>query len=102
MNPGIWAIARALDSVRRIDEAAEQGWQDRLRHRLFGCGQIVEWMQREKSLKPGVSLEEARDILWSITSLRTWEDLVLERGWTAKQYEERITRILRSALTRPS
>src|ERR1700745_2137516 len=34
MNPGIWAIARALDAVRRTDEAAERGWQDRLKHRL--------------------------------------------------------------------
>ena len=102
MNPGIWAIAHALDAMRRTDEAAEHGWQDRLKHRLVGCGQIVEWMQREKSLKPGVSLEEARDILWSITSLRVWEDLVLERRWTAKQYEERITRLLRTALTRSS
>ena len=102
MNPGIWAVAHALDAMRRTDEAAEQGWQDRLKHRLSGCGEIVEWMQREKSLKPGVSLEEARDILWSITSLRTWEDLVLERGWTAKQYEERVTRLLRTALVRSS
>src|SRR5262249_506439 len=37
MNPGIWAIARAVDAVRRTDEAAEQSWQDRLKHRLQGC-----------------------------------------------------------------
>jgi AcrR family transcriptional regulator len=100
MNPGIWAIARAVDAVRRTDEAAEQGWQDRLKHRLWGCGQIVERMQQEKTLRPGVSPEEARDLLWSITSLRTWEDLVLERGWTGTQYEERIIRLLLAALTR--
>jgi AcrR family transcriptional regulator len=101
MNPGIWAIARALDAVRRTDEAAERGWQDRLNHRLQGCRQIVARLHQEAALKHGISQEEAADLLWNLTSLRTWEDLVLVRGWTAAQYEERLTRLLCDALTNP-
>jgi AcrR family transcriptional regulator len=100
MNPKVFAIARAVDAVRRNDEDAEKGWQDRLRHRLSGCRQIVARLQREGTLKAGISQEEAADLLWNITSLRTWEDLVLERGWTAAQYQERITRLLCDALTK--
>lgn len=100
MNPGIWAIARSLDAVRRADEAAEQGWQDRLRQRLRGCREIAARLQKEGALKPGISQETAAELLWIITSLRTWEDLALERGWTATQYEERISRLLREALTK--
>jgi AcrR family transcriptional regulator len=99
MNPGIWAIARAVDAVRRTDAAAERSWQDRLSHRLQGCRQIVARMHQEGVLRPGISQETATDLLWSITSLRTWEDLVLERGWTAAQYEEGVTQLLRDALT---
>jgi hypothetical protein len=32
-------------------------------------------------------------------SLRTWEDLVRERGWTAKQYEKRLGDVLLTVLT---
>jgi AcrR family transcriptional regulator len=99
MNPKILGIARALDAVRRNDEAAERGWQDRLKHRLSGCSQIVARLHHEGTLKPGISREEAADLLWNLTSLRTWEDLVLERGWTAEQYEKRVTRLLCDALT---
>jgi AcrR family transcriptional regulator len=99
MNPGIWAIARALDAVRRTDEDAERGWQDRLKHRLWGCGQIAARLQQDGTLKQGISQEEAADLLWNITSLHTWEDLVLMRGWTAAQYEQRVTRLLRGVLT---
>ena len=99
MNPGIWAIARAVDAVRRTDAAAERSWQDRLSHRLEGCRQIVARMHQEGALKPGISQETATDLLWSITSLRTWEELALERGWTAAQYEEGVTQLLRDALT---
>jgi AcrR family transcriptional regulator len=98
-NPSIWAIARALDAVRRSDEAVERGWQDRLEHRLEGCRQIVARMHKEGALKPGVSQEEATDVLWTLTSLRTWEDLVLGRDWKPVQYQEVVSRFLRDALT---
>jgi hypothetical protein len=98
-NPGIWAIARAFDAVRRTDAAAERGWQDRLKHRLEGCRLIIERIRKEGALKAGLSEETATDLLWTVTSLRTWEDLVLERKWTAAQYQESITNLLRDALT---
>jgi len=99
LNPVIWSVARAFEVVRRTDEAAEQVWQDRLAHRLEACRGIVTRMHQEETLKEGISQEEAADLLWTITSLRTWEDLVLERGWTTVQYERRITRLLYDGLT---
>jgi len=99
-HPSIWPVARSLEVVRRTDEAAERGWQDRLKHRLEVCRQIVTRMHNEGALKRGVRPEVATELLWSITSLRAWEDLVLERGWTAEQYEERITALLCDALVR--
>src|SRR5437016_2903600 len=47
MNPGVWAIARALDAVRRTDDAAEKGWQDRLKSRLEACRKIANRLARE-------------------------------------------------------
>jgi hypothetical protein len=42
----------------------------------------------------------AADILWTITSLRTWEDLVLGRGWSPQKYQRHVTRFLLATLTR--
>ena len=100
MNPQIWAIARAFDAVRRVDEAAERSWQDRLQHRLSGCRAIIARLKREGTLREGLEPAAAADLLWTITSLRTWEDLVLQRGWSAAKYEERLTRLLSDALTK--
>ena len=99
LNPRIWAVALAFESIRRKDPAAERSWQDRLQHRLEGCRQIVQRLRREGSLRPGLSPAAAADLLWSLTSLRTWEDLVLGRGWSARQYEQRMTETLLLALT---
>jgi AcrR family transcriptional regulator len=99
-NPRIWSVARSLEVVRRTDEAAEQGWQDRLKHRLELCRRIVTRMYNDGALKRRVTPQVATELLWSITSLRAWEDLVLERGWTASQYEGRITTLLCDALVK--
>jgi AcrR family transcriptional regulator len=99
MNPGVWAVARALDAVRRTDKAVERSWQDRLQARLEGCRAIVSRLSEDGVLRTELDQGAAADLLWTITSLRTWEDLVLQRGWTAAQYEDRINRLLLAALT---
>lgn len=99
-NPSVWAVARALDAVRRTDTAAERAWQDRLHARLEGCRAIVARLKAEGSLRPGLDASTAVDLLWTITSLRMWEDLVLARGWSPQQYQQQITRLLRETLTR--
>ena len=102
MNPGIWAVARALDAVRRLDEPAERSWQDRLESRLSGCREIVARLKREGVLRRGLDPGAAADLIWTVTSLRTWEDLVLQRGWTARQYKQRVTEMLLAVLTDPN
>ena len=99
MNPGVWAIARAMDAVRRTDEAVERSWQDRLKSRLEGCRAIISRLAADGVLRKEWEPHAAADLLWNVTSLRTWEDLVLQRRWTAGQYQDRIHHLLLLTLT---
>ena len=99
MNPMIWPLARIFESVRRQDEAAERSWQDRMAHRLRGSRMGVARLARDGALRRGLDPAVAADLLWTLTSLRTWEDLVLLRGWTAEQYEARLGNALLTLLT---
>ena len=101
MNPSVWPLARLLDAVRRQDEAAEQAWSDRLANRLKGCQAIVARLADDGALRPDLDATVAGDLLWSMTSLRMWEDLVLVQQWTAKQYQARVTDLLLRALVAP-
>src|SRR5439155_21076105 len=74
LNPGVWAIVRAFDAVRRHDAAAERSWQDRHAHRLEGARLMVRRLVREGILRRDLSEAAAADLLWNLTSLRTWED----------------------------
>jgi AcrR family transcriptional regulator len=99
LNPEIWPLARILDNVRRDDPAAEITLQRRVVQRLGACRAIVDQLARDGSLRGGLEPAIAADLLWAFTSLRTWEDLVLVRGWTAAQYEERLVATLLRLLT---
>jgi AcrR family transcriptional regulator len=101
-NPTLKPIADALELLRRQDPAAERGWQDRLDARLGGCRATVARMAAEGSLRPGLDPDVAADLVWTLTSLRMWDDLVAQRGWSADQYRERVTALLMAAVAAPA
>jgi AcrR family transcriptional regulator len=99
LNPTIWPIARALDAVRREDDAAERSWQDRLAYRLDGCRAIVARLADERVLRAEMDQAVAADLLWTLTSLRLWEDLVLLRRWSVERYREHVSTMVLRTLT---
>jgi hypothetical protein len=59
----------------------------------------VARLKNDGSLRPGLDPSIATDLLWTMTSLRMWEDLVLERKWSPEQYQVYVTNVLIGALT---
>lgn len=98
MNPGIWAIARSVEAVRRRDREAEAAWQNRLRNRLATCKRIIKKLKHDGALRTDLPSDIAADLLWTITSLRTWEDLVLERRWSPEGYRTHVMDVLSRSL----
>lgn len=49
---------------------------------------IVESLGAKHALAPGLEVERATDILWTINHPDLWQLLVGERGWTPEQYEQ--------------
>jgi hypothetical protein len=49
---------------------------------------IVESLSQRQALSPGLDLEHAADVLWTINHPNTWQLLVVQRGWTPAQYEQ--------------
>ncbi|HLZ84716.1 MAG TPA: TetR family transcriptional regulator [Caulobacteraceae bacterium] len=90
MNPALWPLATAMDAVRRQDEAIERAWQDRLADRLEGARDIARRIEADGALRPGLDVDTAADLIWAMISLRTWEDLVIGRDWSAERYRQHI------------
>jgi AcrR family transcriptional regulator len=49
---------------------------------------IVEALDDESGLRPGVDVARATDILWTLNHPDLWQLLVGQRGWTPDEYEQ--------------
>jgi AcrR family transcriptional regulator len=97
-TPRIAALAKVFDEGRRRDPALAAGWEDRMRQRQKACTRIVTRLRDEGSLASCWSIADAADVLWELTSIRSWEDLTHDRGWSKKRYTKLLQRIARRAL----
>lgn len=96
--PALQSIANAMDILRHQDPDADKAWQDRLAVRMGLCELIARKLADEGRLCTDLSVRKAADIVWLLSSFRTWDDLVNGRGWTAQEYVDYITQALRSSL----
>lgn len=98
-NPGAWPVERIFESLRQDDAVVEAAWQDRLAAALETCRAIARRFQEEGALARHLSPDAAADLLWSLTSQRLWEELVIGRGWSAERYRSHVTYLATGALT---
>src|SRR6266508_339241 len=91
-------LLRALLGAVATDPELKALWKDMEAWRLEGQGRFVGMLAERGSLRPGLSFEFARDILWTLCSLEVHDLLVVSRGWTSKQYEEWLTAALEREL----
>jgi AcrR family transcriptional regulator len=49
---------------------------------------IAESLDAKDTLRPGVDVDTATDILWTLNISNLWHVLVVERGWTPERFEE--------------
>jgi AcrR family transcriptional regulator len=49
--------------------------------------EVVKALHKRKALRPGLGVDRATDILWTLNHPRTYMLLLQDRGWTPAQYE---------------
>ena len=94
-QPGIHRRSGPLLRVLAGGAAADPGlaalWGEIESSRLTGQGRFVGMLAERGVLRHGLSLEEARDGLWALTSLSVHDMLVMTRGWPAERYQAWLT-----------
>ena len=64
-------------------------------------GRIARGLHEQGELRPGVSVEEANDVLWVITSFESFDLLYTGRGLPLDAVIERLTETAERALMTP-
>jgi hypothetical protein len=69
-------------------------WDEMEAWRLEGQGRFVAMLAGKGAIRAGLSLEAARDAVWTLCSLAVHDLLVVERGWTSERYQEWLAGVL--------
>jgi AcrR family transcriptional regulator len=91
-------LLRALRDGMASDSELKGVWDEMEAWRLEGQGRFVAMLAGKRAIRLGLSIEEARDIVWTLCSLAVHDLLVVERRWTSERYQEWLASALTCAL----
>ncbi len=101
-QPGIHRRAgpllRAVRDAAALDPEVARVWSEIEAQRYVGQSRLAGLLASRGSLRKGLSVEMATDLIWTLTALVVHDLLVVERGWTSEQYEAWLTDALRRDL----
>ncbi len=86
--PVMYGVGRALLAMRDTDDAAAAAWDERMAAMRHGCEAAILALKRDGDLSPTYTVDDAVDLLWTLVSVRNWELLTQECGWSQEKYIE--------------
>ena len=98
--PQILPVARALMAASLSDESARLAWQDRADELRNGARLVIERLAAKQQLAEGWTVAEATDWCWSMLHVNSWQQLVVESGWTPEHFTERMVGLITGVLVR--
>ena len=96
--PEIYGILKALLAMKDTDDAAAAAWDGRMQAMREGCAATIKALKDDGNLAPGLKPDQATDLLWTLLSVRNWEQLTIDCGWPQKRYIASLKRLARQAV----
>jgi len=94
-------VSWALLSLAAVDRDASSAAARLNRGRREGMRKIAQRMHDQGALRDDVTVEEAADVLWLITSFETFGQLYRDRSLTPRQVGDRLMAMTRRTLYKP-
>lgn len=91
-QPGIHARSgpynRVLIEAALADPELADVWRQLEAQRLAGMKRLAQRLHDLGALRPGLSVDQARDVLWTVNSHAVYDLLVVQRGWPPERYRD--------------
>lgn len=101
-QPGVWGrvgpLLRVLGAAATTDTALAELRERHAAQRLTGLGRFAQLLAERGALRPGLTIDRAADILWTVCAQANYESLVTHRDWTPQEYQDWIADTLAHAL----
>ena len=96
--PRVNALALVVRDAAAADPGAADVWHQLQTERLTGMTAFAQHLRESRHLRTGITVHEARDVLWTHSSAELWDLLVNRRSWSNKRYGRWIGNQLVAAL----
>jgi AcrR family transcriptional regulator len=87
-------LLRALAGGMASDPVLKHLWDEMESWRLEGQGRFVAMLAEKGALRAELSVEQARDVTWTLCSLAVHDLLVVDRRWSSEHYQQWLTEVL--------
>ncbi len=94
----VWRIHEALVVARRHHAEVDDTLRPREAHRYGELVRLGKWLKKEGELPTNMRVGTFADIMWGLTSLGTFQNLVIERGWSMARFVAWARRTMRGQL----
>jgi AcrR family transcriptional regulator len=84
--PRVVPLLLLVRQAAASDAGAAAVWDELQRERLTGMTAFARHLDEGGHLRVGVSVEQARDVLWTYNSAEVYDLLVLQRGWSRTRF----------------
>lgn len=84
----IAALAEVIRSAASLDPDIQALWTRIETEYHANQRAVAESLSEKGALQPGLDVERASDILWTLNHPNVWHLLVSQRGWTPEAYEQ--------------
>ena len=91
-------VQLVIRDAATADPDAQAVWAELQAERLAGMTIFATALHDRGHLRPGISVEDARDTIWTYNSAELYQLLVIERGWTPEHYGQWVAAALIAAL----
>lgn len=101
-QPGTWGrvgpLLRVLDAAAASEPDLQRLRAAHAEFRRAGLGRFAELLEARGALRPELTAERAADVIWTLCAQANHDALVVDRGWSAEDYEAWLATMLKTAL----
>ena len=91
-------LMRLVVQGAAMDPEVSKVWEEGFDRHRQGITRVCEQLAKSRSLRKGLSVEDATATALALTSLEAYEEAVRHAGWSHDRYEQWLSAALRAAL----
>jgi hypothetical protein len=91
-----------VDAAAGADEELAELAATLTAQRRFGMGKLAEELEARGALRPGLSVDEAADLLWLMSHPANYRWLVVTQGWSTERFVSWLADTLVAMLVDPA